>query len=151
MSCSPTHGEATMTHLPRLLLVLSVFLAFGCQDGIVQPDVDPLLDHKNRHGKPGDGGGEDPPTVGPDGIVHVFVGGRLDGVINSLEGVGAVRAGFLGVRPVGSVVQGSAVMNAGYLSEPGVVTNGDACFQFPNNFVSGTLSLTETADELASL
>ena len=80
-----------MTHLPRLLLVLSVFLALGCQDGIVQPDVDPLLDHKGKpHGKPGDGGGNEDPSGSEGrfgfriGYTRPHNGGPAVGVVNAL-------------------------------------------------------------------
>ena len=138
-----------MQRLPRSLIVLSALMALGCQDTLIQPDVDVSFAKGGKPEKPC-GGGEDPPPVGPDGIVFVGLGVQLDGVINELGSVGAVRGGFSGVLPVGSVVQGSTVMDVGYLSEPGVTTNGAACFPFDEGYVRGTLSLTEDGSASAA-
>ncbi|MCZ6754491.1 MAG: peptidoglycan DD-metalloendopeptidase family protein [Gemmatimonadetes bacterium] len=154
------NGEATpklvtgpSTFVDKNTLIVTLIIAVDAELGAYDVEVttprgkkgigSELFAVTEKHGKPG-GGEEDPPP--PDGIIHMSVGWRLDGVINSIDLVGAVAAGFLGVRPVGSVVQVYTGMSVGYFSEPGVVTNADACFPFTDGNVRGTLSFTETED-----
>ncbi len=131
-----------MTHLPRSLLALSVFLAFGCQDGIVQPDADILLDHKGKpHGKPGDGGGNEDPS-GFDGrfgfrigYSRPFNGGPAPGVVNALGSTST----FIGA----SVSISNKATDVGYLQDQ----LGPICF--PDLYESGVWTFTDGRAEFS--
>jgi len=134
---------------------LSVLLLLSaCEPDASDPvsvDVDPASLHKDKpHGKPGDDNGE-PPTVFLEGIVRVDVGGPLDGVVNSLVtplGVdGGLRAGFMALLPVGTLIGRSTNLVVRYLQDSPEVTNGDLCFPFENGYVGGSLSVTEDDDK----
>ncbi len=131
-----------MTHLPRLLLALSVFLAFGCQDGIVQPDVDPLLDHKEKpHGKPGNGGGNEDPS-GSDGrfgfrigYTRPYNGGGAVGVVDASRGTTAFIDASVSISDNATAV--------GYLQDQ----LGLTCF--PDLYESGVWTFTDGRAEFS--
>lgn len=127
-----------MTRLTLSLLAFLAVLALGCQDDLVQPDADVLLDHKGQpHGKPGDGGGEEP--SGPDGRIIVFVG--YPAVVNSRATTGDISAVGAQIVPVGAVVGVPILgMDIGYFR-----AQAGFAVCFPETLVRANLSLTEEA------